>query len=74
MRVMNNVMKPTLVQRRARLHLYKTLAQPILCYRSEAWAIRKQDINRITDCGMKSMQRTVGYSKWDHKRNEDILN
>jgi len=45
----------------------------ILCYRCKPWTIWKQDINRITACEMKFMWRTAGYTKWDQKRNEDIL-
>jgi hypothetical protein len=35
--------------------------------------IRKQGNNRITAYEMKSMWRTVGYTKWDHKINQNIL-
>jgi hypothetical protein len=28
---------------------------------------------RLTACDMKFMRRTAGYTKWNHKRNEDIL-
>jgi len=35
--------------------------------------LRKQQINRITDCEMKFIWKTAGYTKWDHKTNEDIL-
>jgi hypothetical protein len=73
MDIINAVLKPTLVQKHARIHLYKTLAWPVLCYGSKAWTIRKGDSsNRFTACEMKFMRRTVGYTKWDHKRN-DIL-
>jgi hypothetical protein len=49
------------------------LVQPILCYRREEWTIKKQDINKITACEIKFMQRTVGATKLDQKRNENIL-
>jgi hypothetical protein len=32
------------------LRLYKTLDRPVLCYGSEAWTIRKLDINRAAAC------------------------
>jgi hypothetical protein len=35
----------------------------MLCYGSEAWTIRKSDESRIT----------AGYTKWDVKRNEEVL-
>jgi hypothetical protein len=62
-------MKACLVQRHTHLCLSELL--PDQSYAMEA--IRKQDMNRITVCKMKSMQRTAAYTKWDHKRNEDIL-
>jgi hypothetical protein len=39
----------------------------------EARTISKQNINRITTCETKIMCRTVGNTKQDNKRNEDIL-
>jgi hypothetical protein len=71
--IINAVLKPTLIQKHTRIRLYKTLAQPVLFYGSEAWIIRKgDDGNRLTACEMKFM-RTASYTKWDHKSNEDIL-
>jgi hypothetical protein len=29
--------------------------------------------HRVTACEMKFMRRTTGYTKWDHRRNEEIL-
>jgi hypothetical protein len=63
MGTINNIFKPSLVQKHTRIHIYKTLARPMLCYRSEAWTIRKSDENRITACEMKFMHRTAGYTK-----------
>jgi hypothetical protein len=45
----------------------------MLCYGSEAWTIRKSDESGITACEMKFMRRTAGYTKWDLKRNEEVL-
>jgi hypothetical protein len=45
----------------------------MLCYGSESWTIRKSDESRITACEMKFMRRTAGYTKWDLKRNEEVL-
>jgi hypothetical protein len=71
--IINAVFKPTLEEKHARTRLYKTLALPVLCYGSEAWTIRKGDSNIFTVCEVKFMRRAEGYTKWDHKRNEDIL-
>ena len=35
--------------------------------------IRVNDINRITASEIKLMRATAGYTRWDHKRNEDVL-
>jgi hypothetical protein len=45
----------------------------MLCYGSEEWTIRKSDESRITACEMKFMRQTAGYTKWDLKRNEEVL-
>lgn len=73
MGIINNIMKPSLVQKSTRLRLYKTLARPVLTYGSEAWTIRRKDESRVTSNEMRFMRRTAGYTKWDHKRNEEIM-
>lgn len=69
----NSVLKPNLVQKETRLKIYKTLARPILAYGCEAWTIRARDASRITAAEMRFMRRTAGYTRWDHKRNDEIL-
>jgi hypothetical protein len=54
-----------------RIRIYKTLARPVLSYGSEAWTVRT-DERRLISVKMRFL-RTAGYSRWDHKRNEDIL-
>jgi hypothetical protein len=39
MGIINNVLKPSLVQKHTRMRVYKTLVHPLLCYGSEAWTI-----------------------------------
>jgi hypothetical protein len=73
MGIINNILKSPLVQKHTRICIYKTLARPMLCCGSEAWTIRKSDESRITACEMKLMRRTAGYTKWDLKRNEEVL-
>jgi hypothetical protein len=68
MGLINEVLKPTLVQKYIQICLYKTLALPVLCHGSEAWTIRKGDSSRLTACEMKFTRRTAGYMKWDHKK------
>jgi hypothetical protein len=45
----------------------------MLCYGSEAWTIQKSDERRITACEMKFVHWTAGCTKWDLKRNEEVL-
>jgi hypothetical protein len=49
------------------------LISPVLSYGSEAWTIRRTDEKRLISAEMRLLRRTAGYSRWDHKRNEDIL-
>jgi hypothetical protein len=48
MGIINNILKPSLVQKHTHIRIYKTLVCPMLCYGSEAWSIRKSDESRIT--------------------------
>jgi hypothetical protein len=73
MGLLNNTLKPNLVQRRTRLKLYKTLALPTLLYGSEIWTIKQCDKNRLRTAEMKYLRRTARYTLLDHKRNEEIL-
>jgi hypothetical protein len=67
--IINQIFKPSLVSRHTRIRIYKTLATPVLSYGSEAWAIRRND----ESAEMRFLRRTAGYTRWDRKRNEDIL-
>jgi hypothetical protein len=71
--LLNNTLKPNLVQRSTRLKLYKTLALPTLLYGSEIWTIKQCDKNRLRTPEMKYLRRTAGYTLLDHRRNEEIL-
>ena len=73
MSTINNIFKPSLVQRHTRIKAYKTLARPVLMYGSEAWTIRQSDQHRITANEMKFLRRTAGYTKLDKKKNIDIM-
>jgi hypothetical protein len=70
--IINYIFKPSLISRHTRIRIYKTLARPVLSYGSEAWTIRI-DERRLISAEMHSLRRTAGYTRWDHKRNEDIL-
>jgi hypothetical protein len=49
------------------------VARPVLSYGSEAGTIRRTDERRLMSAEMCFLKRTAGYTRWDHKRNEDIL-
>jgi hypothetical protein len=70
--IINQIFKPSLVSRHTRIRIYKTLARPVLSYGSEAWTIRRTDERRLISAEMRFLMRTAGYTRWDHKRNEDI--
>jgi hypothetical protein len=73
MGVINDVLKPSLVQKHTRMRFYETSAWSLLYNGREAWTAKKQNIDRVTDCETKFMARAEGYTKWDNKINEDIL-
>jgi hypothetical protein len=73
MGIINQIFKPSLVQKHTRIKVYKTLARPILTYGSEAWTICKNDRTRITDNEIKFLRRIAVYTKLDKKRNTEIL-
>jgi hypothetical protein len=71
--IINQMFKPSLVSRHTRIRIYKTLARPVLYYGSDAWTIRRTDERRLISAEMCFLRRTAGYTRWDHKSNEDIL-
>jgi hypothetical protein len=73
MGIINQIFKPSLVQKHTRIKIYKTLARPILTYGSEVWTICKSDRARITANEKKFVRRTARYTKLDKKRNTEIL-
>jgi hypothetical protein len=71
--LLNNTLKPNLLQRSTRLKLYKTSALTILLYGSEILTIKECDKNRLRTAEMKYLRRTAGHTFLNHKRNEEIL-
>jgi hypothetical protein len=70
--ILNNTFKPTWVQSSS-IKVYSALALPILLYGSEIWTLRPKDKKRLTLIKIKFFRRTAGYTLFDHKRNEEIL-
>jgi hypothetical protein len=54
--LLNNTLKPSLVQRGTRLKLYKTLALPTLLYGIEIWTIKQCNKNRLRTAEMKYLR------------------
>jgi hypothetical protein len=71
--IIKQIFKPSLVSRHTKIRIYKTLASTALSYGSEAWTTRRNDERRLISAEMRLLRRTARYSRWDHKRNEDIL-
>jgi hypothetical protein len=71
--IINQIFKPSLVSRHTIIRIYKTLARPVLSCGSEAWTIRRTGEIRLISAEMRFLRRTAGYTRWDHKINEDIL-
>ncbi|KAJ4447297.1 hypothetical protein ANN_09301 [Periplaneta americana] len=67
------VFNPAFVQKYIRLRLYNIPARPVLSYGSEAWALRSHDISRMIACEVRFMRSIVGFTKFDHERNENII-
>jgi hypothetical protein len=54
------------------MKIYKILARPTLAYGSESWTIRSNDRKRLISAEMR-FTRTLGYTLFDHKRNEELM-
>jgi hypothetical protein len=62
-----------LIQKSSRIKIYNTLALPILVYGSKIWTLRQKDKNQPTSTEMRFFKTTAGFTLFDHKRNEEIL-
>jgi hypothetical protein len=69
----NNTFKPTLVQKSSRIKVHSALALPILLCGSKIWTPRQKDKKQLTSVEMQFFRRTVSYTLFDHKRNEEIV-
>jgi hypothetical protein len=71
--ILNNIFKPTLVQKSSRIKVYNALTLLILLYGSENWTFRQKDKKRLISIETNFFKRTVEYTLSDHRRNEEIL-
>jgi len=71
--ILNNILKPPVVRKFSGIIVYNALTLPIPLYGSEIWTHRKKDKKRLTPVEMKCFRRIAGYTLFDHKRNEEIL-
>jgi hypothetical protein len=58
----NNVLKPTLVQRQSGLKIQNIIDIPSLLYGCEIWTLKQGDIRRLKTAEMKFMRHTATYS------------
>jgi len=61
-----------LIQKSSRIKVYNALALPIL-YGSEILTLRQKDEKRLAPTEMKFFRGTAGYTLFDFKRDEEIL-
>lgn len=52
--------------------VYKTLFRPVLTFGSESWVLNKRQKQRIQAMEMKYHRRTMGVTRMDRQRNDDI--
>jgi hypothetical protein len=55
------------------MKVYNTLVLPMLLYGSEIWTLSKKDTKQVPSIQIKIFRRRAGYTLFDHKRNEEIL-
>jgi len=63
--ILNNVLKPNLVQKQSRLKLHNILAIPLLLYGCEIWTLKQSDVRRLKTAEMK------WWNSWDTQ--QDIV-
>jgi hypothetical protein len=61
--IINQVLKPSKVQKQTRLRIYNTLAITTLLHSSETWTLKELDKSRITAAEMKFLRKTAQYTK-----------
>lgn len=71
--MLNNILKPKLVQKQSWLKVFNILAIPSLLCDFEIWTLKQRDIRRLKAADMKFIKWTAGYNVLDHTRNEDVV-
>lgn len=71
--VLNDVLKPHLLQRKSQLKLYNILFVPSLLYGCAIWSLKQRDVRRWKDSrdGIHEMHSRI--QLLDHRRNEGVL-
>ena len=52
--------------------IYRTIVKPVMIYRSECWAVKKNDTQKLHTTEMRMPRLARGETKMDHIKNEDI--
>jgi hypothetical protein len=67
------MLKPNLAHTFSRIKAHNALAVPIILYGSDTLNLSKKDKKRLTSIDMKIFTGTNGYTIFDHKMDEEIL-
>ena len=70
--ILNNIFKPTLVQKFARIKVYNELALAILLYGSEIWALKKKDKTFVYKWD-EIFQNSLFHTFWPQKEWRNFL-
>jgi hypothetical protein len=60
------------ISRKAKMTVHQTIFRPVLTFGSESWVMTKRQNNRMQAIEMKYHRTTLGITKKDHKRIDDI--
>jgi len=70
---LNNIWKDKAVPRELKIRILKCLIWPVVLYGNEAWALRKDDENRIQAAEMWFYRRLLRVKWTDKRTNESVL-
>ena len=70
MTTLNNIWKDKNIPIQLKLNILKSLIWPVAIYGSEAWTLKKQDVNRLNAAEMWFYRRILRIS-WTEKRTNE---
>ena len=66
------LVRETSIPREVKIHLYKSILQPILIYGCETWVLTERLKSKLQAAEMKVLRLIKGVTKFDRNRNVDI--